>query len=133
MPPPDTTVISQFLHPPLGLLSIEALSGNPYSGYTLLNRPAGPIGVNAFGIMWAAESWPDGYGRNSMFIDTDFDRRILRVQVYHILFDGTGVVSEFLDTNRQTGYMLFNESFPFSVGTEWQPGVVGSFYWLLAL
>lgn len=131
---PDTTsVIQQFLHPPLGLLSIEALSGNPYSGYNLFTRTAGPVGVNAFGIMWAAESWPDGYGRNALVIDTDFDRNILRIQIYHTLLDSTGVVSEFLDTNRQTGYMLFNESFPFSVGTEWQPGVAGSFYWLLAL
>lgn len=129
--PDPTSVIQQFLHPPLGLLSIEALSGNPYSDYTLLSRTAGPVGVNAFGIMWAAESWPDGYGRNGGVIDTDFDRRILRIQIYHVLLDSTGVVSEVVDTNRQTGYHLFNESFPLSVGTEWSPGVVGSFYWLL--
>jgi len=131
--PDQTSIIQQFLHPPLGLLSIEALGGNPYSDYNLLQRTAGPIGVNAFGIMWSAESWPDGYGRNGGVIDTDFDRRILRIQIYHVLLDSTSVVSEFIDTNRQTGYHLFNESFPFSVGTEWSPGVVGSFYWLLVL
>jgi len=131
--PDETSVIQQFLHPPLGLLSLSALPANPYSDYHLFTRPAGPVGVNAFGILWSAESWPAGYGRNSMTIDSDFDRRILRIQVYHVLLDSTGVVSEWHDTNRQTGYILFNESFPLSVGTEWSPGVVGSFYWLLAL
>lgn len=129
----EVSIIQQFLHPPLGLLSIEALAGNPYSGYNLLTRNSGPIGVNAFGIMWAAETWPAGYGRNAGVIDTDFDRRILRIRVYHVLFDSTGVESQTIDTNVQTGYTLFSESFPFSIGTEWNVGVTGSFYWLLAL
>lgn len=131
--PDPTGVIQQFLHPPIGVMVREDLPANPYTGYNLLNRPNLLFGVNAFGIAWSAESWPAGYGRNSMFIDSDFDRRILRIQVYHRLADSSDVVSEFLDTKRQSGYLLFNESFPFSVGTEWAPGVTGSFAWLLVV
>jgi hypothetical protein len=128
---PDVSVIQQFLHPPLGVLSIEALSGNPYSGYNLLTRTAGPIGVNAFGLMWATETWPAGYGAPVGTIAGPFDRVMLKIVVFHVLFDTTGVRSQIINTREQTGFVLFDESFPFSVGTEWSPGVTGSFYWLL--
>jgi len=127
----DVSIIQQFLHPPLGLLQFEALGGNPYSGYNLLTRTVGPIGVNAFGLAWAAETWPAGYGAPVGFISSGFDRTILKIRVFHVLLDTNSLESQLIDTNEQAGYILFNESFPFSVATEWSPGVTGSFYWLL--
>jgi len=130
---PEVSIIQQFLHPPLGTLAREALSGNPYTGYNLLTRPAGPIGVNAFGIAWALDSAPAGYGSPVGFVSSGYDRVVLKLRVFHVLFDSSDVRSQVLDTNQPVGYLLFNESFPFSVATEWSPGVTGSFYWLLVL
>lgn len=127
----DVSIIQQFLHPPLGLLLREALSGNPYSGYNLLTRTVGPIGVNAFGLAWAVDSYPPGYGAPVGSIGSGFDRTMLKLRVIHLLIDSSDLRSQELDTNHGVGYILFNESFPLSVQSEWSPGVEGSFYWLL--
>jgi hypothetical protein len=124
-------VIQQFLHPPVGLLSRSVIVGSPFSDYHLFTRTVGPIGVFAFGIAWALDTWPAGYGREGGVISNMFDRDVLKMTVFHRLADGSDVRTEEVRTRLQASYILFSESFPFSVATELSPGVTATFYWLL--
>ena len=129
----DVSIIQQFLHPPVGLMTREVISGGPYSGYNSFQRVRGPVGVDAFGIGWDIEEVPDGYGSFGDPLAVIYDRQVLTMRVLHRLFDGSDAWTQAVFANEQNGYILFNESFPWLIRTLLSPGVTASFYWLLVL
>lgn len=127
------SIIQQFLHPPIGLLVLEALPANPYSGLNGLQRIRGPINVDAFGIRWQIVGYPAGYGVTPRAGDNQFDRPVIEVAVQHQLLDSTLVVTEQSFFDRAAGHVLFNESFPYIIDVELAPGITADLFWLLAL
>lgn len=130
---PDVSVVQQFLHPPIGLLAREVIAGGPFSAYNSFQRVRGPVGVDAFGIGWDLEDWPDGYGTSGEPVALVFDRTVLVLRILHRFFDGSDAWTQVATVRNQTGFVLFDEALPWLVRTNLSPGVSASFWWLVAL
>jgi len=130
---PVIGVIQQFLHPPVGILQREIIEPQHIVGRASFQRVRGPIGVEAMGIGFESEEIPAGYGGVFKAGNVEYDRRIATIRVLHLLRDGSQEWTQEIVTNSARGYILFIESFPWLVDTELAPGVVGTWYWLLAL
>jgi hypothetical protein len=130
---PVVGVIQQFLHPPVGLCSLEAIAGGPYSGLNAFNRIRGPVNVDAFGIAWLITAAPDGYGLNIGASVNFYDRDVLSIGIVNRFFDASLNVTQTFDTSLVAGYVMFNESFPYVVDCLLQPFVEAEFSWVLLL
>lgn len=125
-------VIQQFLHPPIGLCTLE-LAADPHSGRSVYQRPRGPLLVDAFGINVQIYSWPAGYGFDERGVALRFDRTMIILDILHDLLDGSQVFTDQLETNLSTATLMFNESFPRSCTLWTPPGVLARVYWVLLL
>ena len=126
------TVIGQFLHPPIGLCSLE-LAADPHVDNAVYQRVRGPILVDAFGINVQVYDWPAGYGHIDTAGLVEFDRTVIKINVLHDLFDSSQLWTDNLETSRYTVTMMFAESFPRSVDVWTAPGVTARVSWLLLL
>jgi hypothetical protein len=133
VPSTNVSVIQQFLHPPVGLTALEALSGNPYSGLVALDRVRGPVRVDAFGIRWLITGYPDGYGVTPRAGNNAFDRNVIEIAIVHQTLDSNLVVSEQVQSYFAAGTLMFEESFPYVVDVELAPGIEANLYWVLIL
>jgi hypothetical protein len=128
-----TSVIQQFLHPPVGLMRAELIAAGPFSSDFTLSRPRGPIGTDAFGFRWLVVQAPGGYGTTQGPGFLVFDRVVLQVAVVHQLLDGSTAITAELATDRNSGFFLFNESLPLNVHCIASPGVFVDMSWLVVL
>lgn len=125
-------VIQQFLHPPIGLCSLEEANAD-HVDRVVYTRTRGPIDVDAFGIRVSIFSWPEGYGVDESTTALVFDRDVIRVNVLHGMLDGSSVFTDQLDTRRGSVTVMFTESFPKSVEVWTSPGIHAVVDWVLLL
>jgi hypothetical protein len=127
---PDVSVIEQFLHPPLGVLTREIIPGLA-SGSGVLTRPRGPVPVDAFGVTFTFFTVPAGYGYQLGNI-REYDVRMLQLSVVHTLLDGHSIVSENFNVNSDNLPILWAVALPTQIQYYIAPGVQVQFWWLLA-
>lgn len=132
MPGIDTGVINFFLHPPLGVMTLEHIPTAPFTGpvQVALNRPRGPVHTDAFGIVWSVTAEAAGVGRVDG-IQTEFDERVVEIVVSHILLDGTPIVSQRVVSWLDSGFMLFSEALPYDLNVRIGPPFQVDFWWVL--
>ena len=128
-----TGVINLFLHPPLGLLRLEAIPGGPFQGLNSFNRPRLNAGTDAYGIRYLVTSFPPGYGLTPGAGTNIFDRTVISVSISHVLIDGSIVESQAATLRSSAAHLLFNESFPRAVILEGAPGIEFSAWWMIRL
>jgi hypothetical protein len=125
-------VIQQFLHPPIGLCSLEEIT-TTHSGEAVYQRIRGPVNVDAFGINVLVTDWPAGYGFDERGVALRFDRTMIIIDVLHDLFDASQLFTDQVETNLGTTTLMFSESFPRSCTVWTPPGVTATVSWLLLL
>jgi hypothetical protein len=126
-------VIQQFLHPPIGLCTLEAIAGGPYTGLHGFTRPRGIRNLDAMGFYWLITSIPDGYGLNIGAFANYYDRDVLSIEVVTRMLDGTDTLTQSVSTRLNQGHIMFDESFPQVVDVLVQPFVEAEFSWVLLL
>jgi hypothetical protein len=123
----------QFPDPPTRLTTREALPGNPYAaGLHLLDRPRGPINLDAFGLAWQITGVPIGVGRRVTGVTT-YDRVLL--ELLEIPIDLTGATSNgpLRQVDQDEGRFYFSE-FPIERISAWiYPFCSANFWWILVL
>lgn len=129
--PTPTSVIEQFLHPPLAVLTEEIIPGETF-GDGSLTRPRGPVAVDAFGITFTFVDIPVGFGRELGAVDM-WIPRMVQISVVHTLLSGTTVVSEVQDFHTDQMPFLWELALPTRIDYSLAPGVGVLFRWLLAL
>jgi hypothetical protein len=120
------------LHPPLGLITRELITG-VFDGSGDLDRsgPTPPFNhVNAFGLTWDFFTVPAGMGR-TLGNPVIYEQRMLQLSTVHEGFDGHALVSEYHDFYAEGIYWLFANPGPLRVHYEIAPGVEVTFFWLL--
>jgi hypothetical protein len=134
MPGVDTGVISFFLHPPLGLMTLEHIPSAPFTGPTTvaLNRPRGPQNTDAFGILWSVTAEALGVGLIPG-LQTEYEERVLEIIVSHQLLDGSFIISQRVVSNLDSGFVLFNEALPYDLNVKIGPPFQVDFSWVLVL
>jgi hypothetical protein len=122
-----------FLSPPTIFTRLEALPGNPYGpGAHLLDRPRGPINLDAFGFGWLFIATPAGVGRVVRNVTT-FEETL--AQVLEVKQDITGATlnGEVYAIAQDEGRQLFSE-FPLTRINLWvAPATAINLYWVLVL
>lgn len=131
MPSVNIGVIQQFAHPPLALLGRETIPGL-LTGSGTLTRPSGPIGVDAFGLIWSFFTVPSGYGY-AYGPTLEYVERMVQWSVEYTLIDGHSFTLEYYDAHSDALPFLWVEPFPTSVLYDIAPGVGIAASWLLLL
>lgn len=134
MPGTDVNVINFFLHPPLGVMTLEHIPSAPLGpgGTYALNRPRGPVNTDAFGLLWSVTGEALGVGK-TVGIQTEFEERVIEIVVSHQLLDATFVISQRLTSTLDSGFMLFSEALPYDVNVMLGPPFQVDLYWVLVL
>lgn len=129
----QTPILEALLHPPLGLLRRELVTGL-FSGSGELTRPQAVLppfnNVNAYGLTWDFFTVPAGYGFDEGVVPI-YDRRMLQVATTHIDFDDHELVSEFHEFRSQGIYWLWENPGPRRILYDISPGVEITFFWLV--
>jgi hypothetical protein len=128
---PNVSVIQQFLHPPLGLLTRELISGT-FSGDGSLNRPLMSSGVDAFGLVFSFFTVPTQIGLTLGSV-IEYEPRMVQLAVIHTLLDSHEVVSEYANFSQEEVPFLWSVALPTRIEYSIYPGVEIVFHWLLAL
>lgn len=128
-----TGVISEFAHPPWGVLS-RSLIGTIGPGPTLqtLQRIRGPINVDAFGIAWSVFTAPAAAGRRTRVV-TQYEDTFLQIGVRYTDLGGHDFFGEVIDVNEDGKYFLWAQPIPTAIDCWVFPGFSVTMFWLLAL
>lgn len=133
MPPPITTIIGEFAHPPWGSLSRELIGTFSFTGSVhVLQRVRGPVTVDAFGLAWGLFTIPAGAGFQKGVVKTYHDR-FLQVGVRFTDLGGHDFYGEMLDIDQDGAYHLFDQPLPTAIDIYVFPNYAITLYWLLAL
>lgn len=128
-----TGVIDLFLHPPLGLMRLEAIPGGPFSGLNSFTRNRPGRGVDAYGIRYLCLTIPDGYGITPSTPSNYADRQLIAMGTFFQLLDGSLVEVQAQTSRATAGNLFFEQSFPRNVSVELAPGVTANFWWYVVL
>jgi len=123
--------ISLLLHPPIDLLHLEAVPGNPHSGGFALNRVRGSKPVDAHGIFWNVTFAPPGYGLTVDTVGNHYDRTVIAFREYEQLLDLTLMTTNIYGSVEAAGYYLFVGQVPYVIDVEISPGVTIDLSWLV--
>jgi len=129
MPSIELPIKVPFMQLPIELVVRETIAG-VFSGSGSLTRPAGPIGVDAFGITWDFFTVPAGFG-STPGNPTQFENRMLQLGVVHQDLGTHQYYSEFHDFTVEGIYLMFSLIAPVRVDYTIAPGVEVSFFWLV--
>ena len=131
MPDVSVGVIQQFLHPPVQLCRLEFIPGSPFFGgsYTV-SRPAGPVGVDAFGIWYSLTLERAGAGFTFGNVRI-FDDRVVQLTVDHTMRDGSLVVTQRMEGFAEFDLLMFEEAVPTDVRVTVTQGFGVDLYWVL--
>lgn len=132
MPSIDIGVIQQFLHPPIGVCSLSLIAGGPYSGQGTLTRPSGPVGVDAFGIVYSVVTEPLGVG-SVVGGQTIFEVRVCQLVVRHQMLSSEIVVTQLVNGSADSDLTMFTEALPHDVLFTVTTGFTVDFFWVLLL
>lgn len=132
----STGIIELFLRPPIGLMKLEVIPGEPFSGAGNFQRsrfvvPLGTVGVDAFGISYSLIDIPSGYGQTNVPNNIQLDRVAVQLAVQHTMSDGATFRSDQAEFRTTAAHLLFSESFPERVFWELAPGLTARFWWLV--
>ena len=143
--PPSTSIIQQFLHPPVGVLT-SLLDGNgPYSGIVTLTNwdDAGtPRSVtDSYGVLTQVTVIPPELGFSNGWVHLsdpvtgeEYEKRLVQIVVQHqLLLGGAFVTTQLLDSHMLSDMVLWEEAFPGRIGLYVLPGVSVDLYFLRAL
>lgn len=131
MPSIPITLIQQFLHPPLGVMGLQLITGSPLgAGTHVLTRPAGPVGVDAFGILYSVVLEPPGVG-STVGESTIFELRVVQAVVHHQMLTSEMVISQVLEGFRDSDLLLFQEAIPHDVTLFITTGFSIDVFWVL--
>lgn len=129
----QTPILEAILHPPLGLLRRELITGT-FSDSGELTRPAAVLppfnNVNAYGLTWDFFTVPAGYGFEPGVVPIA-DRRMLQLATTHTDFDDHELVSEWHEFRAEGVYWLWENPGPRRILYSISPGVVITFFWLV--
>jgi hypothetical protein len=128
---PVVPLSDQFLRPPFRLFTRVIIPGLA-SGSGNLSRPAGPIGVNAFGLTWSFFTVPIGFGRTPG-LQVVYEQRVLEIGVLHTYIDGSTAYVEHHSFHEEGIPLLFNLAFPTRIDYSIVAGAQVQFYWILLL
>lgn len=129
----DVSIIQQFLHPPIGLCTLEVISGAPFTDLVAVDRPRGLVRTDAFGIRYLITFSPDGYGITPAAGSNVFDRPVVEIATRHQLLSGDIIVTSQQTYSTASGTLMFEESFPYIVDLLFSPGIEASLWWVLLL
>ena len=124
-------IISSLAHPPVDLLHLEAVPGNPHSGGFALNRVRGAKPVDAHGLFWNVAFAPAGYGLTVDTTGNHYDRAVIAFREFEQLVDATLASSAIFESREAQGYYLFVGQTPFVIDVEIAPGVTVNLSWLV--
>lgn len=124
-------IISTLVHPPVDLLHLEAIPGNPHSGSVSPQRIRGVRNVDAHGIFWNVQSAPAGYGLTVDNVGNHYDRPIIAFREYEVLLDATLLTTAVFESVEAQGYYLFVGLTPQAVNVQIPPGVTINLSWLV--
>lgn len=134
MPPNiPTPIVDLVLHPPLGLLKRELITGT-FTGSGDLTRSTGALppfdNVNAYGLTWDIFSISDtiGFTLGSPVV---YERRVCQLSTVHRGYDGHDLVSEYHEFAAEGLYWLWDNPGPQRVHYEIPSNVVLVLYWLI--
>lgn len=129
---PVSGLIDFFQHPPFGVLTLEHLPTAPFAGGTwAINRPRGGQNVDAFGVLWSTSLVALGVGGTPGLV-FEYEDRVVDIAVTHQFLDGSFVITQRVASNHDTGYLMFDQLFPYSVDLVVGPPFSVDFYWILA-
>lgn len=126
-----TGIIDLFLHPPPRAMHLEQIPGGPFSGLNAFFRQRLNVRTDAYGIRWNVASFPPGYGITPIAGTNAFDRPVIDISVTHQLFDGVLVTTDEAQLRTASGYLLFNQVFPWNVQVEMAPGITADLWWMV--
>lgn len=126
-----TGVIDLFLHPPPRAMHLETIPGAPFEGLNAFFRQRLNVRTDAYGIRWVITAFPPGYGVTPIAGGNRFDRDVIDIAVTHELFDGTLQTTDEASFRSASGYLLFNQVFPWNVQVELAPGIQASLWWMV--
>lgn len=129
----QTPLLETILHPPLGALKRELITGLR-TGAGDLTRATGSLApfnhVNAYGLTWDFITVPSGFGRE-LGSPVVFEERMIQASTIHTGFDGHDLVSEYHAFTVEGIYWLWANPGPTRIHYEIAPGVSVQFFWLI--
>lgn len=128
---PQVTLPVSSVLPYLNIVTLvrETIVGG-LTGTGSLTRPAGPIGVDAFGISWDFFTVPAGYG-SIPGTPLRYEDRMIQIGVVHADLGGHTYYSEYHDFDVEGIYLVFQQLAPVRVDYTIAPGVVVAAFWLV--
>lgn len=125
------SITSLLQHPPVDLLHLEAIPGNPHVGGNALTRPRGTRPVDAHGIYWNVLFAPPGFGLVVDIANNRYDRAVIEIAEYEQLLDGTLARSSVVSNDQAQGYYLFRGFIPYVIDVQLPPGLQMTLSWLV--
>jgi hypothetical protein len=133
MPQISVPIIDVLLHPPLGLLQRELITGL-ISGPTDLTRNTGNLApfdnVNAYGLTWSFFTVPAEFGL-TLGSPIVYEERMVQVSTVHTDFAGHDIISEYHGFSVEGIYWMWENPGPTRVHVEVAPGLSIQAYWLV--
>jgi hypothetical protein len=128
-----TGVISEFAHPPWGVLTQELVGTFTSSGNVhTLTRVRGPINVDAFGISWSVFTAPAAAGRKTRVV-TVYEDDFLWLGVRYTNLSGNDFYGQVLEVHEDGLYFLWDQPIPTSIDIWVFPNFAVTMSWLVAL
>ncbi len=124
-------VIEGLLHPPIDLLHLEAMAGNPHAGAYSPLRVRGIRNVDAHGIFWNVHFAPAGYGLTVNNVGNTYDRPVIEIREFETILDLTLVSSPVFASAAAQGIYLFTGETPQAVNLQMPPGLTIDLSWLV--
>jgi len=128
----QTPILEALLHPPLGLLKRELITGT-FSGSGDLTRSGttAPFNnVNAYGLTWSFFTVPAPFGFEFGSPDI-YEHRMIQLSTIHTDGGAHDFISEFRDFRSEGLYWLWANPGPTKIHYEIQVGVSVVFYCLV--
>jgi hypothetical protein len=95
-----------------------------------LDRPSGPVGVDAFGITWDFFTVPAGFG-STPGNPVRYENTMLQLGVVHKDLGTHEYYSEYHSFDAEGIYLTFALLAPVRIDYTIAPGVAVSFFWLV--
>lgn len=131
MPQLPQGVIQLIAEPPFGILSRE-LGFTLTAGLTSIQRPRGPVHVDAFGLSFSFVAIPASFG-SAIGVVTDYEERICQFAPRYTDLSGHDFYGGFQDVFHEGEFYFFPQAFPTAIDVFVTVGCVVTQYWLVAL
>ena len=147
MPSVDVGVVSQFLHPPIGLLGVHLDYNGPYTGLQTLTQwgsTPGPTIIqqsvsNTFGVQVNIDgAIPSGWGftygwvsSDGLYDESTYDQRICQLVVQHQFVSGSWISTQIAEIHSFPTVVMWQTAIPGRIGLLVAPGLAVDLSFLL--